>query len=351
MHSRCIILVVCYMCIFLDYKNILGGEKMKSILKIILCISVCCALISMSAFAALIGTYSAANNTFTVSGGAGENIETSLVIVEGDVDALNTETDGTITGAVYTLQITSTASGAVFTNVNLSGTKDVFSAFFADENTDATKQKITTYSIAISADKSSVTEGSPVLISAVKTDSVTDANTKAYVNGVETAFTGNLSSGLTYTPDSEGNKIIKLVSTIGGVEVSSNEVTVAVAKLVIEPESIDATRVLGENKADITAENSVAATPVAVKVNFSTAGMLGKMKWVFVSSGDRYYSDTITMNDVNVSGETAFAAIIPNGKVQSGAVAGNILVDRVEAIFQLNGVDYFTDVADADNKN
>ncbi len=74
-------------------------------------------------------------------------------------------------------------------------------------------------------------------------------------------------------------------------------------------------------------------------------GTFNKMKWVFNTNDARYFSKNYTSN-VSASGNVTFAAVFKNGAVVDGAVVGAKDIIAVDAIFDIDGVNYFTNMID-----
>ena len=296
------------------------------------------ALMSVSAFAALEGSY--ADGTYTVTGGE-TNLLTSLIIVEGAHDTLPVANEE-VTGAVYIGQEAAAENGAAFEGVSLPG--EVYTAFFSNESEkSASSAKIVNASITIDADKDEVTVGEEITLSVVASDSVIDANTKLYVNDVETATTGTLDDGLVFAIETEGTAKVKLVSTVEGETVTSNEIDIVVTQAAAAfalnaAEVLD--KVYNEDAEGNTIDGEI-VTPVYVNVTLPE-GALNQMKWVLtIGSGD-VPSETIQMNGVTVAGDATFAAVFKNGLRVNGEDTDYVEVTDVNAIFQIGEDNYFT---------
>ncbi len=84
---------------------------------------------------------------------------------------------------------------------------------------------------------------------------------------------------------------------------------------------------------------------VAIRANIPE-GTFNKMKWVFNTETDRFYSTNVAPL-VSASGEISFAAVFKNGDVVDNAIVGAKDIIGVDAIFDIGGVNYFTNMIDA----
>ncbi len=84
-------------------------------------------------------------------------------------------------------------------------------------------------------------------------------------------------------------------------------------------------------------------------------GRLSKMKWVFAADdGHRYYSSTIVpeASGVKVSGDVKFGIVFNNGTVDAdGNLSGDKKITGVDAIFMIDGMEFFTNLLDKAAKN
>ncbi len=305
---------------------------MRKNLKRIASLVVAFALLSVPTFAALTGSY--ADGTFKVEGGA-TGLETSLIIVEGAHDSLPVANE-TVTGAVFIGQEAAAENGAAFEGVSLPG--EVYTAFFSNEaENSASSAKIVNAVLEIAADNYTVEEGQKVLISANR---VVASFT---VNGVaeELAAEGG---GYAFIPTTAGEYVIVATATVEGQTITSDPIiiTATEASVVIQPEIIEGTSVIGEVVAN-EIEN-FAAVGVGIKVNFGDNKKINAMKWVFETADNFYFSnDTIEYTDLVVSGEVAFAAVVENGTVVDGEITdAGVEFTSVGAIFDVDGQDYYT---------
>lgn len=296
------------------------------------------ALMSVSAFA-LGGDYDASTGTFTVTGAEGA-LQTSLIIVEGAHDTLPVANEA-VTGAVYIDQAASAADtgAAAFGGVSLPG--EVYTAFFSNEaENSASSVKIVNAVLEIAADKYTVEEGQKVLISANR------AVASFTVNGVadELAAEGG---GYAFIPTTAGEYVIVATATVEGQTITSDPITITAteAPVVLDPVTIAGDDTILDLVKSPTSDYS--AQPVGIKVNFGEGEKtIVKMKWVFESGSEFYFSaDTVDLG-IKVTGDAAFAAVVKNGSVVDGEEAGDaIVIDKVGAIFDVDGQDYYTNEA------
>lgn len=83
-------------------------------------------------------------------------------------------------------------------------------------------------------------------------------------------------------------------------------------------------------------------------------GRLSRMKWVFATDEHRYYSSTIVpeTTGVKVSGDVEFGIIFNNGTVdENGVLNGEKKINSVDAIFMIDGMEFFTNLLDKAAKN
>lgn len=305
-----------------------------------------CVLFSVPAFAALTGSYDAATGTYTVAGGA-TGLETSLIIVEGIHNALPVNGD-VVTGAVYIDQVAAAENGAAFEGVSLPG--DVYTAFFSNEaQYSAASATIVNASVSISALDTELDLGETAVIAVDAPETAT--NVKFYEDGEEIALEGSILAGYNYTPATAGTHTVTLEATVSGAVIESNAITFTVNEVIIaEPEIVTGVATILDA---ITNEvEDFAALPVGIKVSFGEGEKtIVKMKWVFESGANNYYSATIPMGIV-VSGDAAFAAVVENGTVdqETDEISGAIEIDTVGAIFDVDGTDYYTNATYGDQK-
>lgn len=80
---------------------------------------------------------------------------------------------------------------------------------------------------------------------------------------------------------------------------------------------------------------------IALKANLK--GNLNKMKWVFNTEDEIYYSDTITFETpIAVDGDITFGAVIKNGTAIEGNLGDGANIVDVDAIFDVGGNTVFT---------
>lgn len=315
-------------------------NKTRKNLKRIASLVIAFALLSMSAFA-LDGSYDAGTRTFKVTGGE-TNLQTSLIIVDGAYDELRIDNEE-VADAIYINQVAAAENGAAFDGVAIAD-DGVYTAFFSNESENSVSSvKFTTANIVIDADKDVVAAGEEITLTVSATDSVTDANTKLYVDGVETDTTGTLDAGLVFSIAAEGEAKVQLVSTIDGVTVTSNEITITVEQSGYEF-ALNAAEVLApvyNTDAEGNTINGEIVTPAYVNVTLPT-GVLNQMKWVLTIPAGDVPSETIQMGGIEVSGDATFAAVFKNGLYVDGAKNDYVEVSGVNAIFQIGEDNYFT---------
>ncbi len=78
-------------------------------------------------------------------------------------------------------------------------------------------------------------------------------------------------------------------------------------------------------------------------------GTLTKMKWVFNTPTERLYSTQTLTPNVAVSGSVKFAAVLKNGIVADGAITGTKDIIGVDAIFEVDGANFYTNAIDKAN--
>ncbi len=94
-------------------------------------------------------------------------------------------------------------------------------------------------------------------------------------------------------------------------------------------------------------------TGAAIKATLPE-GRLTRMKWVFATDDARYYSSTIVPESlgVTVSGDVKFGIVFNNGTVDAdGNLNGDKKINSVDAIFMIDGMEFFTNLLDKAAKN